>query len=505
MENYIMAIDQGTTSTRAILFDHQCRIQAQAQKEITQYFPKPGWVEQDANEIWLSVLGVMAEVVMASGIQPSQIKAMGITNQRETTVVWDRRTGLPSAHAIVWQSRQTAPLCDELKAEGLEEWFRNKTGLVIDPYFSATKVRWILDHIPEGQAKAERGELLMGTIDTWLIWKLTEGRCHVTDYSNASRTMLYNIFDLQWDAEILARLQIPQGMLPQVCDSSTVYGEIAPVHFFNQPIPISGIAGDQQAALFGQGCFDEGMAKNTYGTGCFLLMNTGNRPVKSHHGLVTTLAWGLEGKVHYALEGSIFVAGSAVQWLRDGLKLIHSAADSEALATSVDSEEGVIVVPAFVGLGAPYWDDKARGAVFGLTRGVTDAHLTRATLESLAFQTRDVLEAMQKDSGIGLKTLKVDGGAVRNNYLMQFQSDLLQCGVERAKVNETTALGAALLAGLAIGFWESREQARQDLQLDRRFVPAMDKAEADRRYRRWQQAVACCCQYHPDTKETERK
>ena len=496
MEKLIMAIDQGTTSTRAILFDRQCRIVAQAQKEFTQYFPKPGWVEHDATEIWLSVLSVMAEVVMSSGIDPAQVAGIGITNQRETTVVWDKNTGLPVYHAIVWQSRQTDRICDELKKEGLQQWFREKTGLVIDPYFSGTKVKWILDNVPGAREKAERGDLLMGTIDTWLVWKLTDGQVHSTDYSNASRTLLYNIFDLKWDQEILDKLDIPMSMLPEVNPSSKVIALTSPVHFFNREVPVAGIAGDQQAALFGQGCYEQGTAKNTYGTGCFLLMNTGQKPVLSSHGLLTTLAWGIDGKVDYALEGSIFVAGSAIQWLRDGLKIIHSAPESEALATSVDSSEGVIVVPAFVGLGAPYWDDKARGAIFGLTRGTTQAHLTRATLQSLAYQTRDVLEAMQKDSGIRLKGLKVDGGAVRNNFLMQFQSDILQTPVERGTVNETTALGAALLAGLAVGFWKDRSEALQSLHLDRRFEPEMEKQEADRCYRQWQKAVECCCRYH---------
>ena len=491
-----MAIDQGTTSTRAILFDQQCRIVAQAQKEFTQYFPKPGWVEHDATEIWLSVLSVMAEVVMSSGIDPVQVAGIGITNQRETTVVWDKHTGLPVYHAIVWQSRQTDRICDELKKEGLQQWFREKTGLVIDPYFSGTKVKWILDNVPGAREKAERGDLLMGTIDTWLVWKLSEGRVHSTDYSNASRTLLYNIFDLKWDQEILDKLNIPASMLPEVNPSSHIVAATSPVHFFNREVPIAGIAGDQQAALFGQGCFEQGTAKNTYGTGCFLLMNTAEKPVLSKHGLLTTLAWGIDGKVDYALEGSIFVAGSAIQWLRDGLKIIHSAPESEALATSVDSSEGVIVVPAFVGLGAPYWDDKARGAIFGLTRGTTQAHLARATLQSLAYQTRDVLEAMQKDSGIRLKGLKVDGGAVRNNFLMQFQSDILQTPVERGTVNETTALGAALLAGLAVGFWKDRREALQSLKLDRRFEPVMNEKEADKRYRQWQKAVECCCMYH---------
>lgn len=501
MKQYILAIDQGTTSTRAIVFDRQCRICAQAQKEFTQFFPKPGWVEHDANEIWLSVQAVMAEVMMAGNINPAEIAAIGITNQRETAVVWDRKTGLPIYHAIVWQSRQTAPICDQLKQEGLNEWFRAKTGLVIDPYFTATKIQWILDTVPGARQKAQRQELLAGTIDTWLLWKLTQGRCHMTDYSNASRTMMYNIFDLKWDEQILDKLQIPACMLPEVRPSSEVYGLCEPTHFFNQAVPVAGMAGDQQAALFGQGCFEPGSAKNTYGTGCFLLMNTGRKPVVSRHGLVTTLAWGIDGQVSYALEGSIFVAGSAVQWLRDGLGLIHSAAQSEELATSVNSSEGVVVVPAFVGLGAPYWDDRARGAVFGLTRGTTAAHLTRATLQSLAFQTRDVLEAMQKDAAIQLKELKVDGGAVRNDFLMQFQSDLLQTPVLRGTINETTALGAALLAGLAVGFWDNRQQALADLKLDRRFEPQRSRPEADRLYRRWQRAVECCCRFHPDEEE----
>ncbi len=501
MKQYILAIDQGTTSTRAIVFDRQCRICAQAQKEFTQFFPKPGWVEHDANEIWLSVQAVMAEVMMAGNINPAEIAAIGITNQRETAVVWDRKTGLPIYHAIVWQSRQTAPICDQLKQEGLNEWFRAKTGLVIDPYFTATKIQWILDTVPGARQKAQRQELLAGTIDTWLLWKLTQGRCHMTDYSNASRTMMYNIFDLKWDEQILDKLQIPACMLPEVRPSSEVYGMCEPTHFFNQVVPVAGMAGDQQAALFGQGCFEPGSAKNTYGTGCFLLMNTGRKPVVSRHGLVTTLAWGIDGQVSYALEGSIFVAGSAVQWLRDGLGLIHSAAQSEELATSVNSSEGVVVVPAFVGLGAPYWDDRARGAVFGLTRGTTAAHLTRATLQSLAFQTRDVLEAMQKDAAIQLKELKVDGGAVRNDFLMQFQSDLLQTPVLRGTINETSALGAALLAGLAVGFWDNRQQALADLKLDRRFEPQRSRPEADRLYRRWQRAVECCCRFHPDEEE----
>lgn len=498
MEKMMLSIDQGTTSSRAILFDHQCSIVAQAQKEVKQLFPKPGWVEQDANEIWLSVLSVVSDVIIQSGIDPIQVAGIGITNQRETIIIWDKKTGLPVYHAIVWQSRQSVGLCDQLKAMKKEEWIKAKTGLVIDPYFSATKIRWILDHHPELKQRAKQGELLAGTVDSWLVWKLSGGKSHVTDYSNASRTMMYNIYSMQWDQEILDLLDIPICILPQVCPSSQIYAMTEPIHFFSLCVPICGIAGDQQAALFGQGCFEPGMAKNTYGTGCFLLMNTGNRPVQSSHGLLTTLAWGINGKVNYALEGSIFVAGSAIQWLRDGLKLIHSASDSETLATSVENSEGVVVIPAFVGLGAPYWDDKVRGAIFGLTRGTTDAHIARATLESLAYQTKDVLDAMQQDAQMQLKALKVDGGAVVNNFLMQFQSDLLQSCVERGKVRETTALGAALLAGLAIGFWKDKNEVLNYLQLDRRFEPTMSPDESAVMYSRWKQAVECCCRYHPE-------
>lgn len=496
MKQYILAIDQGTTSTRAILFDHDTRIAGSSQKEFTQIFPKPGWVEHDANEIWLSVLFVMMDAVRDAGIRPEQVAAIGITNQRETTVVWDKHTGIPVYNAIVWQSRQTADICDELRAGGYQELIRNKTGLLIDPYFSGTKVKWILDHVEGAREKAERGDLLFGTIDTWLVWKLSGGEAHVTDYSNASRTLLYNIYDLRWDEELLSLLNIPACMLPEVKPSSCIYGQTAPYHFYGRQIPIAGIAGDQQAALFGQACFEPGMAKNTYGTGCFMLMNTGETPIRSRHGLVTTIAWGYGDQVEYALEGSIFVAGSAIQWLRDGLEMIRTAPESEEIASEVADSEGVYVVPAFVGLGAPYWDDKARGAIFGLTRGATKAHLVRATLDSLAYQTKDIILAMQHDSDIDLKKLKVDGGAVKNNLLMQFQSDMLGVPVERPVVNETTALGAACLAGLAVGFWKDRTQVTENYRIDRVFEPAIDEEKRDRLYRGWKQAVKATQCFH---------
>ena len=489
MEQYILAIDQGTTSTRAILFDRANHIAGSSQKEFTQFFPKPGWVEHDANEIWLSVLYVMMDAVRQANIQPEQVAAIGITNQRETAVVWDKNTGIPVYNAIVWQSRQTADICDALRAGGYEDMIKEKTGLLIDPYFSATKVKWILDHVEGARQKAEQGDLLFGTIDSWLVWKLTGGKAHVTDYSNASRTLLYNIFDLCWDEELLSLFGIPASMLPEVKPSSCVYGVTAPYHFFGREVPIAGIAGDQQAALFGQACFEPGMAKNTYGTGCFLLMNTGTVPIRSHFGLVTTIAWGYGGQVEYALEGSIFVAGSAVHWLSDSLGLIPTSAESEEIAAQVEDSEGVYVVPAFVGLGAPYWDDKARGAVFGLTRGSTRAHLVRATLDSLAYQTKDIILAMAQDSGTPLKKLKADGGAVQNNLLMQFQSDILGVPVERPVINETTALGAAYLAGLAVGFWESRDQVKEHYRVDRLFTPVMDEARRDELYKGWKRAV----------------
>jgi glycerol kinase len=489
MEKYILSLDQGTTSSRAILFNKKGEIVHASQKEFTQYFPKPGWVEHNANEIWGSVLAVIAGVLTESGIKPQQISGIGITNQRETTVVWDPETGKPVYHAIVWQSRQTSGICDELIEKGYNNLFREKTGLLIDAYFSGTKVKWILDNVEGAREKAEQGKLLFGTIDTWLIWKLSGGKAHVTDYSNASRTLLFNIYDLKWDEELLEILGVPTSMLPEVKSSSEIYAQTVGYHFFGQEIPIAGAAGDQQAALFGQACFEKGMAKNTYGTGCFMLMNTGEKAVRSEHGLLTTIAWGLNGKVEYALEGSIFVAGSAIQWLRDGLRMLKSAKDSENYAAKVESTDGVYVVPAFVGLGTPYWDSDVRGAVFGLTRGTSKEHFVRATLESLAYQTRDVLSAMEADSEIHLKTLRVDGGAVMNNFLMQFQSDLLNVPVERPVVNETTALGAAYLAGLSTGFWSNKEEISNQWAIDRNFEPEMTEENREHLYNGWKKAV----------------
>jgi glycerol kinase len=489
MEKYILSLDQGTTSSRAILFNKKGEIVHTAQKEFTQYFPKPGWVEHSANEIWGSILAVIASVLSESSVKPEQIEGIGITNQRETTVVWDKETGDPVYNAIVWQSRQTAGICDELKSQGFNQTFRDKTGLLIDAYFSGTKVKWILDNVDGAREKAEDGKLLFGTIDTWLIWKMSGGRAHVTDYSNASRTLMYNIYDLNWDKELLDILGVPASMLPEVRPSSEVYGKTVPYHFFGREIPIAGAAGDQQAALFGQACYEKGMAKNTYGTGCFMLMNTGEKAVKSDNGLLTTLAWGIDGKVEYALEGSIFVAGSAIQWLRDGLRMLKDAKDSQGYAERVESTEGVYVVPAFVGLGTPYWDSDVRGAVFGLTRGTSKEHFVRATLESLAYQTKDVLTAMEADSGISLKKLRVDGGAVKNDFLMQFQSDLLSVPVERPVVNETTALGAAYLAGLAVGFWENREEISKQWNKDKQFEPEMAVGTQEELYNGWKKAV----------------
>ncbi|MEK0287533.1 glycerol kinase GlpK [Caldifermentibacillus hisashii] len=489
MENFILAIDQGTTSTRAILFNKKGEIVHVAQQEFTQIFPQPGWVEHNANEIWGSVLAVMATVLAEVNVKPEQIAGIGITNQRETAVVWDKETGNPIYNAIVWQSRQTAQICEELKAQGYDQLFREKTGLLIDAYFSGTKVKWILDHVEGAREKAEQGKLLFGTIDTWLIWKLSGGRAHVTDYTNASRTLMYNIYELKWDDELLDILGVPKSMLPEVRPSSEIYANTIDYHFFGHQVPIAGVAGDQQAALFGQACYQEGMAKNTYGTGCFMLMNTGEKAVKSEHGLLTTIAWGLDGKVEYALEGSIFVAGSAIQWLRDGLRMFKEAKDSEAYATRVSSTDGVYMVPAFVGLGTPYWDSDVRGAVFGLTRGTSKEHFIRATLESLAYQTRDVLSAMEQDSGIALKTLRVDGGAVQNNFLMQFQSDILNVPVERPIVSETTALGAAYLAGLAVGYWESQEEIAKQWVIDKKFEPGMSDFEREKLYEGWKKAV----------------
>jgi glycerol kinase len=496
MEEYILALDQGTTSSRAIVFDKHSNIISVAQKEFTQYFPQPGYVEHDPNEIWLSILAVIAGVFQNHTIQPSQIKAIGITNQRETTIVWDKNTGIPVYNAIVWQSRQSAPICDDLKARNLADLIRNKTGLVIDAYFSATKLKWILDQVPGARERALKGELLFGTIDTWLIWKLTGNKIHATDYSNASRTMMYNIHTLSWDKEILEILGIPENMLPKVMDSSGLFGRTAPYHFFNYEVPITGVAGDQQAALFGQACFTQGMAKNTYGTGCFLLMNTGNKAMVSAHGLLTTIAWGLDGKVTYALEGSVFVAGSAIQWIRDGLGLIATASESERSAEAVESSDGVYVVPAFVGLGAPYWDDKARVAIFGLTRGTTRDHLIRATLESMCYQTKDILTAMEKDSKTKLTALRVDGGAVANNFLMQFQSDLLQTKVIRNEISETTALGAAYLAGLAVGYWVNKEDVEANNKVNRIFTPVLDDTKVKELYEGWLKAVRSTCTFH---------
>ncbi|WP_419882161.1 glycerol kinase GlpK [Peribacillus sp. B-H-3] len=489
METYILSLDQGTTSSRAILFNKKGEIVHTSQREFTQIFPKPGWVEHNANEIWGSILAVIASCLSESGVKPEQVAGIGITNQRETTVVWDKKTGTPVYNAIVWQSRQTSDICSELKSQGHNDTFREKTGLLIDAYFSGTKVKWILDNVDGARSKAEAGELLFGTMDTWLIWKLSGGKAHVTDYTNASRTLMYNIYDLKWDDELLSILGVPKSMLPEVRPSSEVYATTVDYHFFGKEIPIAGAAGDQQAALFGQACFEQGMAKNTYGTGCFMLMNTGEKAVQSQHGLLTTIAWGLNGKVEYALEGSIFVAGSAIQWLRDGLRMLKTAQDSEGYAKKVASTDGVYVVPAFVGLGTPYWDSDVRGAVFGITRGTSKEHFVRATLESLAYQTKDVLDAMEADSGIHLKTLRVDGGAVKNDFLMEFQSDLLNVPVERPVINETTALGAAYLAGLAVGYWESQEDIAKQWAIDKTFGPTMEDAERNQLYEGWKKAV----------------
>ncbi|MGA2083680.1 MAG: glycerol kinase GlpK [Holophaga sp.] len=488
-KRYILALDQGTTSSRAILFDHSGRSVGTAQKEFAQIYPNPGWVEHDPMEIWSTQTDVAREALARAGAGPEEVAALGITNQRETTIVWDRATGRPVHNAIVWQCRRTAAICDELKARGLEEYVRENTGLVLDAYFSGTKVKWILDHVPGARERARDGELLFGNVDTWLIWNLTGRRVHCTDYSNASRTLLFNIKDLAWDRTLLEALDIPAAMLPEVRPSSCVYGETAPELEGLAGIPIAGDAGDQQAALFGQACFSPGMAKNTYGTGCFMLMHTGARRVRSTRGLLTTIAWGVDGQVEYALEGSIFVAGAAVQWLRDELKLIDHAAQSETLAASVPDTAGVYLVPAFVGLGAPYWDMYARGVLVGLTRGVGRNHIVRATLEAIAYQTRDVLTAMQEDSGITLKALKVDGGAVPNNFLMQFQADVLGVPVDRPRVTETTALGAAYLAGLATGFWKDRTEIAAKWEVDRTFMPVMDPAVRDRLYAGWKRAV----------------
>lgn len=488
MTKYIMALDAGTTSNRCILFNKKGEICSVAQKEFTQIFPKPGWVEHNAKEIWSTQIGTAVEAMSNLGVEPEDIAGIGITNQRETTVVWDKETGEPVYNAIVWQCRRTSAYCDELKQAGYEDMVKEKTGLLIDAYFSATKLKWILDNVEGAREKAENGQLLFGTIDTWLIWKLTNGKVHVTDYSNASRTMLYNINTLEWDKEIMELLNIPEIMLPEVKASSEVYGH-CDSSYLGGSIPISGAAGDQQASLFGQTCFNKGDAKNTYGTGAFLLMNTGEKPVFSTHGLVTTIAWGLDGKVNYALEGSIFVAGSAIQWLRDELRIIDSAADSEYMATRVPDTNDCYVVPAFTGLGAPYWDQYARGAIVGITRGVNKYHIIRATVESLAYLSYDVLEVMEKDSGAKMQTLKVDGGASMNDFLMQFQADLLDVKVQRPSFVETTALGAAYLAGLAVGYWKDLEDIKQNWELSREFIPNLDDVERKEKIKRWRKAV----------------
>ena len=490
MTKYIMALDAGTTSNRCILFNKKGEVCGVAQKEFTQFFPKPGWVEHDANEIWASQLGVAVEAMQKAGASAADIAAIGITNQRETTVVWDKKSGEPVCPAIVWQCRRTAGICDELKVKGLAEMFRQKTGLVIDAYFSATKLKWILDTIPGLRERARRGEILFGTVETWLIWKLTRGAVHVSDYSNASRTMLFNIQTLEWDNDILNELDIPVNMLPEVRPSSAVYG-LTDATFFGGEIPIAGAAGDQQAALFGQTCFEPGEAKNTYGTGCFMLMNTGEQPVFSQNGLLTTIAWGLDGEVHYALEGSIFVAGAAIQWLRDELRLIDNADDSEYMAKKVPDTNGCYVVPAFTGLGAPHWDPYARGTIVGLTRGVNKCHLIRATLESVAYQVNDVLRAMEADSGIRLASLNVDGGACANDFLMQTQADMIGAPVNRPACVETTALGAAYLAGLAVGCWKDKAEVIENSVIDAVFQPEISAGERERKIKDWRRAVAC--------------
>lgn len=489
MEKYILSIDQGTTSSRAMLFNQKGEIAGVAQREFKQHFPQSGWVEHDANEIWTSVLAVMTEVMNEHNINADQVEGIGITNQRETTVVWDKNTGRPIYHAIVWQSRQTQEICNDLKEQGYEQLFRDKTGLLLDPYFAGTKVKWILDNVEGAREKANNGDLLFGTIDSWLVWKLSGDAAHITDYSNASRTLMFNIHDLKWDDELLEILDVPKNMLPEVKASSEIYAKTVSYHFFGQEVPIAGIAGDQQAALFGQACFERGDVKNTYGTGGFMLMNTGEKAVKSDSGLLTTIAYGLDGKVNYALEGSIFVSGSAIQWLRDGLRMINSAPQSENYATRIDSTEGVYVVPAFVGLGTPYWDSEARGAIFGLTRGTEKEHFIRATLESLCYQTRDVMEAMSKDSGIDVQSLRVDGGAVKNDFIMQFQADIVNIPVERPEIQETTALGAAYLAGLAVGFWDSKDEIAKNWKLEEKFEPKMDEQEREQLYKGWKKAV----------------
>lgn len=499
--SYIMAIDQGTTSSRAIIYDKKGQQVASSQKEFTQYFPNDGWVEHNSNEIWNSVQSVIADVFIESDIKSNQITAIGIANQRETTVVWNKYTGKPIYNAIVWQSRQSAEIANQLKTAGYEAFFHKKTGLVLDAYFSATKIRWLLDHVEGAQELAEQGALLFGTIDTWLTWKLTDGNTHVTDYSNASRTMLYNINELEWDQEILKVLNIPQSMLPKVCSNSEIYGYTKSYHFYGSEVPIAGMAGDQQAALFGQMAFEPGMVKNTYGTGSFIVMNTGEKPKLSKNNLLTTIGYGINGKVYYALEGSIFVAGSSIQWLRDGLKMLSKASEAEEAALLSQNQDEVYVVPAFVGLGAPYWDQQARGAMFGLTRGTTKEDIIKATLQSIAYQVRDIIDTMQEDTGIEIPVLKVDGGATQNNYLLQFQSDLLALPVQRAHNLETTALGVAFLAGLAVGYWRNIDEIRAFYQPGKLFEPRMDEQNRKKLYHGWQQAVKATQAFKPSESE----
>ncbi|MFU8793112.1 MAG: glycerol kinase GlpK [Acholeplasmataceae bacterium] len=496
MEKYILTIDQGTTSTRTIIFNHQSQIVSMAQQEIKQYYPKAGWVNHDANEIWLSVLSTMTKALYDANLSAKDIRAIGITNQRETTVIWDKKTGRPIAPAIVWQSRQSDDICQQLKDKGYQSLFQEKTGLMIDAYFSGTKIKWLLDHIPHAYDRAKNNELAFGTIDTWLVYKLTGG-LHITDVTNASRTLLYNIHTLSWDQELLDILDIPIQLLPEVKSSSEVYGMTADYHFFGQNVPIAGIAGDQQAALFGQACFKKGMVKNTYGTGCFMLMNTGETPIKSTHGLLTTIAWRIDDKVTYALEGSVFVSGSAVQWLRDGIHLITEAKQTHDLSIELEDNEGVYIVPAFVGLGTPYWDSNAKGAIFGLTRGTTINHLARATLESICYQTYDVLNVMEKDSNLKINVLKADGGASVNGFLMQFQSDILNLRVERPTISETTALGACYLAGLAVGYWSSMDEIERMWQVECAYEPKMKKDIRMKNINGWKSAVHATIHYKP--------
>lgn len=486
---YIMSIDQGTTSTRAVIYDQNAKVISVAQKEFTQYFPKPGWVEHDANEIWIKTLGVMAEALITNQIAATDIATIGITNQRETTVVWNKHTGQPVYNALVWQSRQSQYVCEELIEAGHEDLFKDKTGLKIDPYFSGTKIKWILDNVEGARESAENGDLLFGTIDTWLIWKLTDGKSHVTDYTNAARTLLYNIFDLEWDQELLDILDIPASMLAEVKPSSSNFGTTVPAHFFGNEVPINGVAGDQHAALFGQLCFEPGMVKNTYGTGCFMLMNTGEKPIRSNNGLLTTIAWGLDGKVNYALEGSVFVGGSAIQWLRDGLELIESAPESEDCALNANTDSGVYVVPAFVGLGTPYWDADVRGAVFGLTRGTTKNDLIKATLESICYQSRDVIDVMIEESNTSIPVLRVDGGATLNNFMMQFQSEIMDVVVERPENIETTALGAAFLAGLGAGVWKDKAELVDIWKKEAEFNPSIEESKREELYTGWKKAI----------------